>query len=60
MVQLHSYAWWRAEGDGVDEGLFYAPTAESQLTVFSQVGAEHRRCMLHAMCVGWGPRLHAT
>lgn len=35
---MHHYAWWRAEGDGVDQGLFYVPQAESQLTVFSQVG----------------------
>ncbi|PSC71318.1 hypothetical protein C2E20_5316 [Micractinium conductrix] len=36
VLQMHHYAWWRAEGDGVDQGLFYVPQAESQLTVFSQ------------------------
>jgi len=47
VAQLHSYAWWRAEGDGVDEGLFYAPTAESQLTTLSQVRAcAAQRCAI--------------
>lgn len=35
MIQLHHYAWWRSEGDGVGEGLFYFPQAEEQLTVMS-------------------------
>ena len=37
LIQLHYYAWWRSEGDGVEQGLFYFPQAEAQLTVFSQV-----------------------
>ncbi|EFN55332.1 hypothetical protein CHLNCDRAFT_134328 [Chlorella variabilis] len=36
LIQLHYYAWWRSEGDGVEQGLFYFPQAEAQLTVFSQ------------------------
>lgn len=36
LLQLHAYAWWRADGDGADQGLFYAPHAESQLGVMAQ------------------------
>ncbi|KAL4421052.1 hypothetical protein ABPG77_007527 [Micractinium sp. CCAP 211/92] len=36
VIQVHHYAWWRAEGDGADAGLFYFPAAEAQLTVMSQ------------------------
>lgn len=36
VMQVHHYAWWRAEGDGAAAGLFYFPAAEAQITVMSQ------------------------
>lgn len=38
VIQLHHYAWWLNDGDGLDRGLFYRPT-EPQLQVFANVSA---------------------